>query len=47
MTIRLEFKLEDLWIGAYWNREGYYINIWVCLVPCLPIHIRWWSPTEY
>jgi hypothetical protein len=45
--VRLEFKPEDMWVGAFWrvlhfpsgNREW---NLWICLVPMLPIHIHWW-----
>lgn len=47
--IALEFKVEDLWIGAFWARKkteygtarGDVIeefHLWVCLIPCLPIH---------
>ncbi len=35
MRLRLEFKKQDLWIGAYWDRD----NVWICLVPMFPIHI--------
>lgn len=33
--VRLEFKLQDLWIGAYWTDD----ELWVCPIPCFPIHI--------
>jgi len=38
---RFEFKLEDFWFGVFWKRNGYNptIDIWVCLLPCLPLHI--------
>lgn len=36
MRVRLEFKLQDLWVGAYW-RPG---HLWVCLLPCLPLHFQ-------
>lgn len=36
----LEFKLADLWIGAYPDVREQVTDIWVCLIPCLPIHIR-------
>jgi hypothetical protein len=54
MRVRLEFKIEDMWIGVYWKSscttlahmdgkepEVTYnqLDIWVCLLPCLPIHI--------
>lgn len=34
MTVRLEFKPQDCWIGAFW-KPG---HVWVCLLPMLPIH---------
>jgi hypothetical protein len=46
MRVNLEFKPQDLWIGAYWKRArwigGTLIHIWICVLPCLPIHIRWY-----
>lgn len=38
-SIRLEVKLADCWIGAYWRRDGYALHVWLCLVPCVPLHI--------
>lgn len=35
MNIKLEFKKQDAWIGAYWDKD----DIWICLIPCFPIHI--------
>lgn len=71
--ITLEFKLEDLWVGAFWKSlwsMGYEIvypectkrfpsshpdrdyyaertafDLWVCLVPCFPIHLTWYVVT--
>ena len=46
--ITLEWKLEDMWIGIFWRRYGVSylfgkgIDVWVCLVPCCPLHIRTW-----
>lgn len=48
--IRLEFKLQDLWIGAFWRSERHVskevplvvvrtFELWLCLVPCLPVHV--------
>lgn len=35
---RLEFKLEDLWIGAFWHVDAAGGELWICFVPCLPLH---------
>jgi hypothetical protein len=44
--IRIEWKLRYLWIGAYWTRIGNCIDLWVCLIPCVPFHVLWWWSTE-
>ena len=42
--VRLEFKLEDFWVGVFWRgtRMPEMTDVWVCLIPCLPIHITTW-----
>lgn len=42
--IYLEFKLPDFWIGTFWKRKNEWrIDIWICFIPCLPVHIIWWK----
>lgn len=53
--LHIEFKLADLWIGAFWRtQEVNYgsivgnvmedLHVWICVVPCFPIHIiRSWK----
>lgn len=36
MKVNLEFKKQDAWIGVYWTK----LDIWICLVPFIPIHIQ-------
>lgn len=44
MRIRLEWKLADLWVGVYWARRNLgELHVWICLVPCLPVHVWWLS----
>jgi len=42
--IRLGFKIEDMWVGGFWKKKPREIDIWLCLVPCFPIH--YWSGRE-
>ena len=42
----LEFKAEDAWIGAYWRRDGNCLDLWVCLLPMLPLHFSYWGFKE-
>ncbi len=37
-SLQLEWKPQDLWVGVYWKNQPYRIDIWVCLLPCFPIH---------
>ncbi len=37
-----EFGPKDIWIGARWYRIGNCVDVLVCLLPCLPLHISWW-----
>lgn len=37
-TVCLEFKAQDLWIGAYWDfSSASHRHIWICFIPCLPL----------
>jgi hypothetical protein len=49
--LRFEFVIEDFWIGVYW-RVGYRpinavepeavtLDVYVCVVPFVPLHLRW------
>jgi hypothetical protein len=46
--LRLEFKPADLWIGAFIKRRrvlaASFWDLWVCLIPMLPIHFAWDVP---
>lgn len=39
-----EFEPRDLWLGVYWNWRvlalADVLDVYVCLVPTLPLHIR-------
>lgn len=36
---RFEFKIEDMWLGLFWRVTDKKIDVWICLLPCLPLHI--------
>lgn len=45
---RIEWKLQDLWVGVYWKDTPEQLDIWICLIPCLPLHItRHKRPARY
>jgi hypothetical protein len=44
----VEWKPQDLWVGAFWKRHRYpsgrtETHLWVCLLPMIPLHFHWWS----
>lgn len=52
--VRLERKWQDIWIGAFWKSSWFVdgreaarrVDVWLCVVPCFPIHIAWAGPWE-
>lgn len=52
--VRLEFKLQDLWVGAFWQTKNdpwpgvspFITEIWVCVVPMFPIHVGIWRASD-
>lgn len=53
VRVRLEVKKEDCWIGAFWRFDSATMpwrprlagDLWLCLLPMLPLHVWWW-PTD-
>lgn len=39
---QFEFKLADFWIGIFWKRRGNCVDLWLCLLPCVPLNVSWW-----
>ena len=48
--VALELNWQDMWIECFWDKRGDGKHIWLCLLPCLPIHLQWvkrpWSTLE-
>ena len=36
-----EWKLQDFWVGGYWKQTGSTVDLWICLLPCIPLHLSW------
>lgn len=46
ITVSVEFVPQDVWVGVYWRRRWALLSVWVCLLPCLPIHVERWVARE-
>jgi hypothetical protein len=44
--IAIRFSPREFWIGLYWQRMGNFVDVWVCLLPMVPIHVSWWWGRE-
>jgi len=50
IKISLKMKPQDCWVGVFWEKRELFPwhyhhrwrwDVWICLVPMLPIHIQW------
>jgi hypothetical protein len=39
MHCRFEFKAADCWVGLFWRWKILRLDLWLCLFPCLPLHV--------
>jgi len=50
LNVRIERKIQDAWVGVFWKKEIHprlfeknvsdrRLDIWICLIPCVPIHV--------
>jgi len=47
LLVEIKFEPRDLWIGIFWDRrpdpQGILrIEVWICPLPTLVIHLRFW-----
>ena len=49
---KFEWKSQDAWIGVFWktalvapNACGFKqrIDVWICVIPMVPLHIWWYT----
>lgn len=51
LSVRLRFDVREAWVGIRWSFNPYiwnptaakhwYLNVRICILPCLPLTIRW------
>jgi hypothetical protein len=44
---RFEWKLQDLYIGCYWKKQNYLLDLWIVLIPTITLHLRWGRSLPY
>lgn len=44
---RFEFKPQDCWIGVFWKSDSWDLDVWVCLLPMVPLHFGWKAGIEH
>jgi hypothetical protein len=38
---RIQWEPRDIWVGLYWTRAALSTHLYLCLIPCFPLHV-WW-----
>jgi hypothetical protein len=41
LWVEVMWEIRDCWVGVYWTWEGTALHIYVCLIPCVPVHVIW------
>lgn len=41
LSVAIEWKPVDLWVGAFWKGERDERTFWLCLLPCVPIRFHY------
>jgi hypothetical protein len=39
LKVQVQFEWKDLWVGAFARRSQVGLHIYICLIPCFPIHV--------
>jgi hypothetical protein len=37
--VGFEFEPRDVWVGLFWRRTDYWLHFYVCMLPCVPLHV--------
>lgn len=46
MKWEIVFKPQDLWVGVYWESSYPKLDIWICVIPMVPLHLYWRRATD-
>lgn len=41
LSVGVEWKVEDLWLGVFWKGTRDERWIWLCVIPCVPIRFHY------
>lgn len=39
LKAQFQFELKDIWIGLFWQKTDIALHFYICLIPCVPLHI--------
>ncbi len=41
LSISICWEPRDLWVGVYWTTLLHELEVFICILPCLPLRLRW------
>lgn len=39
LKVQFQWELRDLWVGLFWRKTQIALHLYVCIVPCVPLHV--------
>jgi hypothetical protein len=39
LIAQFQWEPRDLWVGLFWRRTAIALHLYVCVLPCVPLHI--------
>lgn len=42
-NLTIDWGIRYFWVGVCWKRDGNCFDMWVCLLPFIPVHFSCWG----
>ncbi|KKL67821.1 hypothetical protein LCGC14_2131120 [marine sediment metagenome] len=39
LKVQIQWEPRDWWVGTFWRKTEIAVHLYVCIVPCLPLHV--------
>ena len=39
LIAQLQFEVRDAFVGLFWRKTEIALHLYICVVPCIPLHI--------
>lgn len=39
VIVQLQWEFRDCWVGVFWRKTDLAVHLYICLIPCVPLHV--------